>query len=102
MGRRLAPLERVDVLILDELGFVPFDRTGIELLFNLLARRYQHRATVVTTNLIFSEWGKVFGDDKLTAALLDRMGDRAHIIPTSGAGYRLRRTAARPGATDTP
>jgi len=101
VGRLLAHLERVDVLLLDELGFVPFDRTGAELLFNLLARRYQHRATVVTTNLAFSEWGKVFGDDKLTAALLDRLGDRAHIITTAGASYRLRSTAALPGAAET-
>jgi DNA replication protein DnaC len=66
-----------------------------------LARRYQHRATVVTTHLAFSEWGKVAGSDKLTAALLDRLGDRAHIIPTSGASDRLRSTAALPGATET-
>lgn len=102
VGKLLGGLERVDVLIVDELGFVPFDRTGAELLFNLLARRYQHHATVVTTNLAFSEWVKVFGDDKLTAALLDRLGDRAHVITTSGPSYRMRGTAPLPGTAETP
>jgi len=101
VGKLLRQLERVEVLIVDELGFVPFDRTGSELLFNLLARRYQHRATVVTTNLAFSEWGQVFGDDKLTAALLDRLGDRAHVITTSGASYRMRGSAPLPSAAET-
>jgi len=101
LGPVLRRLERLDVLIVDELGFVPFDRTGAELLFNLLARRYQHRATMVTTNLAFSEWVKVFGDEKLTAALLDRLGDRAHVITTSGPSYRMRGTPDLPGATPT-
>lgn len=92
VGRLTRRLDRVDVLILDELGFVPFDRTGAELLFNLLATRYQRRATVVTTNLAFSEWAKVFGDEKLTAALLDRLADNAHVLLTTGSSYRMRRS----------
>ena len=86
-------LDRIEVLIVDELGFVPFDRLGAELLFNLLANRYQRRATIVTTNLAFSEWTKVFGDDKLTAALLDRLAENAHVLTTSGNSYRMRRRA---------
>lgn len=91
VGRLTKRLDGVDVLIVDELGFVPFDRTGAELLFNLLATRYQRRATVITTNLAFSEWSQVFGDEKLTAALLDRVGENAHVVVTGGTSYRMRR-----------
>lgn len=92
LGRIHRRLHRADLLILDELGFVPFDRAGGELLFNLLAERYERKSTIVTTNLAFSEWPKVFGDDeKLTAALLDRLADRATVITTKGKSYRQRR-----------
>jgi DNA replication protein DnaC len=85
-------LRRVDVLIIDELGFVPFDRAGGELLFNLLTDRYERRATVVTTNLAFAEWVTVFaGDEKLTTALLDRLAHHAIVITTKGKSYRMRK-----------
>ncbi|MBA3439135.1 MAG: ATP-binding protein [Pyrinomonadaceae bacterium] len=79
---------RVDLLIIDELGFVPFDTAGGELLFNLLAERHGQYSTAVTTNLAFSEWVKVFGSEKLTTALLDRLGHHSHILTTKGASYR--------------
>ena len=85
-------LLRVDVLIIDELGFVPFDRVGGELLFNLITDRYERRATVVTTNLAFAEWVTVFGgDEKLTTALLDRLAHHATVITTKGKSYRMRK-----------
>ncbi len=89
-------LLRVDVLIVDELGFVPFDRVGGELLFNLLTDRYERRATVVTTNLAFAEWVTVFaGDEKLTTALLDRLAHHATVLTTKGKSYRMRKRRGR-------
>jgi DNA replication protein DnaC len=96
LGRLQRRIDRVDLLILDEVGFVPFQRDGGELLFNLIAHRYERRSLLVTTNLPFAEWPKVFGDDeKLTTALLDRLADRATVIVTKGKSYRMRRRAAQ-------
>jgi DNA replication protein DnaC len=91
-------LHKVELLIVDELGFVPFDRTGGELLFNLFAERYSRRSTIVTTNLAFSEWVQVFGCEKLTTALLDRLGHHSHILTTKGSSFRTvkRRKSSTP------
>lgn len=85
-----------------ELGFVPFDRTGGELLFNLLTDRYERRATVITTNLAFAEWVTVFaGDEKLTTALLDRLAHHATVLTTKGNSYRCDSTPS-PGRRSMP
>lgn len=90
LGRLHRRVHRADLLIVDELGFVPFDRAGGELLFNLLSERYERRSTLITTNLAFSEWVQVFGDPKLTTALLDRLGHHSHILTTKGPSYRTK------------
>lgn len=94
LGRLHQRYLRVALLVIDELGFVPFDRAGGELLFNLLSDRYERRSTLVTTNLAFSEWVQVFGDEKLTTALLDRLGHHGHILTTRGESYRTRKRRA--------
>jgi DNA replication protein DnaC len=91
LGRLHRRLEKDDLLIVDELGFIPFDRAGGELLFNLLSERYERRSTLITTNLAFGEWVQVFGDAKLTTALLDRLGHHSHILTTKGSSYRSRK-----------
>jgi DNA replication protein DnaC len=94
LGRLVQRTQRVELLIVDELGFVPFDQAVGEALFNLLSERYERRSTLVTTNLAFSEWVQVFGSEKLTTALLDRLAHHAHILTTRGESYRSRRRKA--------
>jgi len=95
LGRLHRRVQRAALLVIDELGFVPFDRTGGELLFNLLSERHERRSTLVTTNLAFSEWVSVLGDEKLTTALLDRLAHRAHILTTKGESYRTRKQRSK-------
>jgi DNA replication protein DnaC len=86
----LKQLKRVDLLILDELGYITFDLQGAELLFQLLASRYETSCTLITSNLMFSEWVKIFHDKALTAALLDRITHHAYILNMSGSSFRHR------------
>ena len=90
-----ATLLKLDLLILDEVGFIPFSKTGAELLFGVLTERYERGSVLVTTNLDFASWTEVFGDGRLTGALLDRLTHRCHIIEFQGDSYRFKESLRR-------
>lgn len=77
-------------MIVDELGFVPLSKTGAELLFEIFSQRYEHGATLVTSNLSFDQWTEVLGSERLTGALLDRLTHHVHILEMNGESYRLK------------
>jgi len=92
LQRILQKYSRYDLLILDELGYVPFSKEGAELLFQVLAERHEKGSVMITTNLGFADWTQVFGDPVMTAALLDRLTHKAHIINCPWDSYRLRQS----------
>ncbi len=95
LGRLRAQLARLDLLILDEFGYVPASQVGAELLFDILSTAYERTSVIVTTNLPFERWTEVLGSERLVAATLDRLTHRCHVLEATGESYRLKEARRR-------
>jgi DNA replication protein DnaC len=100
LDQELDKLQRVPLIIVDEVGYIPFDAQAANLMFMLISRRYERASVIVTSNKPFSGWGEIFGDDIVAAAMIDRLVHHAEILALKGDSYRLKdRDLARPTAT---
>ena len=95
LQRHQKQLAAQDLLIIDELGFVPLSKTGAELLFEVISQRYERGSIIMTSNLPFEEWTEVFGSERLTGAILDRLTHHVHILEMNGESYRLNQSRKR-------
>ena len=102
LSRFMTQALKQQVIVLDELGFIPFSSSGAQLMFQFCSTVYERVALIVTTNLQFADWVQVFQNERLTAALLDRLTDRATILEFLGESYRLRKTLKRKGRVEQP
>ena len=99
LARKLDQLARFDVIICDELGYVPLDKAGADLLFGFISQRYERRSLVVTTNLPFARWSEVFLDPTAAAAVIDRIIHHSRVFQTTGSRYRLAAAKRNQAAT---
>jgi DNA replication protein DnaC len=100
LERTLGRLDKIDLMICDELGYLSFSRAAAELLFQLFADRYERGSILVTSNLPFSEWGQIFQGERMTAALLDRFTHRCHIFEMNGPSYRFKESVSNKKRAD--
>ena len=95
LEKQLQHLAGYRLLIIDEIGYLPIDKEGTNLLFQLISRRYMNKSTIITTNIHFNKWGEVFNDEMLANAILDRLIHYSHIISITGKSYRLKNASSK-------
>lgn len=103
LDRMLKRLDKLDLLIVDELGYLSFSRSGAELLFQVFADRYERRSLLITSKLAFADWGQIFQGERMTAALLDRLTHHSEIFEMNGESFRFKESMKQkqqPGSKD--
>ena len=95
LNNYLSTLKKVELIVIDEMGFVPLHKDAAELLFQVISDCYERKSLIITSNLEFSQWNTVFGDNRLTAALVDRLIHHSHIVILTGESYRLTQSMQR-------
>jgi DNA replication protein DnaC len=92
LGLELVKLRRYGLIVVDEVGYIPFEQDAANLFFQLVSSRYEHASLILTSNLAFARWGDVFGDQIVAAAMIDRIVHHADVLTLKGASYRLQNT----------